>query len=270
MSPEYQSDQHLCDRKTLAGDRRRRPHAGQNPVTPHGVSERPRLPPVRYPRRPRCRRILTVSKIIRGVRMDETTQATHAKDEFFAAGMHMFHVTGFSPPPDVLTRKAEAPQGARLDVWPTDPASDLHIPAPGAEGVAFSTPGFSLVNSGNRTLRTPKRSWKIDAGGRARRRRSPGRDDDHQSQVDVQRSVADAGGTGLAAVPARGRSRGPAHLCEARIRRHLLRAVLRHRAGGQEVPEGSLRRQSPRQSLQGLLRGRRMRHPGTPRRRRRG
>src|SRR4249919_2188597 len=98
--------------------------------------------------------------------MDETNQATtralHAKDEFFAAGMHMFHVTGFSPPTDVLTRKAEALKGAQLDVWRTDPASDLHIPAPGAEGVAFSTPGFSLVNSGNRTLRTPKRSWKID------------------------------------------------------------------------------------------------------------
>ena len=44
----------------------------------------------------------------------------------------------------------------------TDPASDRHIPGPGAEGVAFSTPDFSLVNSGNRTLRTPKRSWKID------------------------------------------------------------------------------------------------------------
>ena len=98
--------------------------------------------------------------------MDETNQATtraaHAKDEFFAARMHMFHVTGFSPPSDVLTRKADAPPGARLDAWPTDPASDLHIPAPGADGVAFSTPGFSLVNSGNRTLRTPKRSWKID------------------------------------------------------------------------------------------------------------
>jgi hypothetical protein len=104
---------------------------------------------------------LTVSEIIQGVRMDETRQATHAKDEFFSADMYVFHVTGFPQPPDVLTRKAEAPQGARLDVWRTDPASDRHIPGPGAEGVAFSTAGFSLVNSGNRTLRTPKRSWKI-------------------------------------------------------------------------------------------------------------
>jgi hypothetical protein len=93
--------------------------------------------------------------------MDETRQATHANDEFFSADMYVFHVTGFPQPADVLTRKAEAPQGARLDVWRSDPASDRHIPGPGAEGMAFSTADFSLVNSGNRTLRTPKRSWKI-------------------------------------------------------------------------------------------------------------
>ena len=104
--------------------------------------------------------------------MDETTQATHAKDEFFSADIYAFHVTGFPQPPDVLTRKAEAPQGARLDVWRTDPASDRHIPGPGVEGIAFSTAEFSLVNSGNRTLRTPKRSWKItleDSSGDAGR-----------------------------------------------------------------------------------------------------
>ncbi len=38
----------------------------------------------------------------------------------------------------MLTRKAEAPQGARLNVWHADPASNRHIPGPGAEGVAFS------------------------------------------------------------------------------------------------------------------------------------
>jgi hypothetical protein len=97
--------------------------------------------------------------------MDETGKAAHtaqAKDEFFSARMHMFHITGFPLPPGVLTRKAEAPHGARLDVWRCDPASHRHIPGPDGAGVAFSTPSFSLVNSGNRTLRTPKRSWKID------------------------------------------------------------------------------------------------------------
>ena len=96
--------------------------------------------------------------------MDETSQATRtasAKEEFFSADMYMFRITGFPQQPGVLTRKAEAPQGARLDVWRTDPASERHIPGPGAEGVAFSTQSFSLINSGNRTLHAPKRSWKI-------------------------------------------------------------------------------------------------------------
>src|SRR6188768_998488 len=105
------------------------------PIPGRGVSERPRLTPTSYPRRHS-----------EGVRMGETTQATRAKGEFFSAGMHMFHVTGFPPPQDVLTRKADAPPGARLEVWRTDPASDRHIPDPGAEGVAFGTPSFSVVN----------------------------------------------------------------------------------------------------------------------------
>ncbi len=96
--------------------------------------------------------------------MDATSGAAptaHAKDEFFAASMHMFHIAGFPQQPGVLPRQAGAPHGARLDVWRTSPADDRHIPGPGADGVAFSTPDFSLVNSGNRTLHAPKRSWKI-------------------------------------------------------------------------------------------------------------
>ena len=105
--------------------------------------------------------------------MDATNGAARtarAKDEFFAASMYMFHIMGFPQQPGVL-REAAAPRGARLDVWCTDPADRRHIPGPGAEGVAFSTPVFSLANSGNRTLHTPKRSWKItlkhaaDSGG---------------------------------------------------------------------------------------------------------
>ena len=96
--------------------------------------------------------------------MNETSQATptaRAKDEFFSADMYMFRVKGFPQQPGVLTSKAEAPQGARLEVWRTDPASNRHVPGPGAEGVAFSTQSFSLINSGNRTLHSPKKSWKI-------------------------------------------------------------------------------------------------------------
>ena len=84
-----------------------------------------------------------------------------AKDEFFAAGMFMFHITGFPQQPGVLPGQVDAPPGARLDVWHTDPADGQHIPGPGGDGVLFSTPHFSLANSGNRTLHAPKRSWKI-------------------------------------------------------------------------------------------------------------
>jgi CotH kinase protein len=90
-----------------------------------------------------------------------TEDRATAKDGFFAAAMYMFHVTGFPQPASVVLRRAEAPPGARLDVWHTDPDDARHIPGPGAEGVALSTPAFSLMNSGNRTLRAPKRSWKI-------------------------------------------------------------------------------------------------------------
>ena len=109
--------------------------------------------------------------------------------------------------------------------------------------------------------------------GRARRRRArrrpPGGNGAGQPQVDVQRPLADAGGTGLAPVPQRGRTGGAAHLRQARVRRHLLRPVLAYRAGRQEVPERSLRRQRQRQPLQGLLRGRGMRDPAIPGRSRR-
>src|SRR5713101_3683085 len=75
--------------------------------------------------------------------------------------MYMFHVTGFSPGRGVLTKPVKAGHGARLEVSKTEPADDRHIPPPGAEGTLFSTPAFSLINSGNRTLHAPKRSWRI-------------------------------------------------------------------------------------------------------------
>jgi hypothetical protein len=89
------------------------------------------------------------------------THTARAKDEFFSAGMYMFHITGFPQQTGVLVHEVKAPAGARLEVWRTDPASERHIPGPGADGIAFSTPAFSLINSGNRTLHAPKRSWKI-------------------------------------------------------------------------------------------------------------
>jgi spore coat protein CotH len=83
------------------------------------------------------------------------------KPEFFGADMYMFHVTGFRPRWGVITEPVKPPPGARLDVWNTDPADRLRVPAPGGEGILFSTTAFALKNSGNRTLRARKPSWRI-------------------------------------------------------------------------------------------------------------
>jgi hypothetical protein len=93
--------------------------------------------------------------------------ASLGKPEFFDADMYMFHVTGFHPGRGVLTEQVKPAHGARLDVWKADPADDRRIPADRDGGILFSTPAFSLKNSGNRTLRAPKRSWRItlDAAG---------------------------------------------------------------------------------------------------------
>jgi hypothetical protein len=61
----------------------------------------------------------------------------------------------------VLTEPVKPGRGARLDVWRTDPAHHRHIPDPHQQGTLFSTRAFLLKNSGNRTLRAPKRSWRI-------------------------------------------------------------------------------------------------------------
>jgi CotH kinase protein len=92
----------------------------------------------------------------------DTVGAAHEKTEFFDAGMHMFHITAFPLDGRVLTHPAKSAGDARLQVWHTDPADDRHIPHPGDDGVLYSTPDFSLSNSGNRTLGAPKRSWKIN------------------------------------------------------------------------------------------------------------
>jgi CotH kinase protein len=83
------------------------------------------------------------------------------KPEFFGADMYMFRVTGFRPGRGVITEPARPPDGARIDVWRTDPRDRRRVPAPGREDVLFSTTAFALKNSGNRTLRAPKRSWRI-------------------------------------------------------------------------------------------------------------
>jgi hypothetical protein len=93
--------------------------------------------------------------------IEEYLSASLGTQEFFGADMYMFHVTGFHPGRGVLTEPVRPADGARLDVWKTDPADDRHSPVLDAQGAVFSTRAFSLKNSGNRTLRAPKRSWRI-------------------------------------------------------------------------------------------------------------
>ncbi len=93
--------------------------------------------------------------------MDATNGAAQEKADFFDASMHMVHVTGFPRHQGVLVHPVEAPHGARLDVWQTNPNDERHLSAPAGESAAFTTQSFSLTNSGNRTLRAPKRSWKV-------------------------------------------------------------------------------------------------------------
>ncbi|MGZ4649376.1 MAG: CotH kinase family protein [Kineosporiaceae bacterium] len=82
--------------------------------------------------------------------------------DFFDEAMYVVEVTGW--PADHLfpDDPFDAPPGARLRVWRTDPADARHIPGPGPSGVLFTSTTFSLMNSGNRTKHAPKRSWKVN------------------------------------------------------------------------------------------------------------
>ena len=99
--------------------------------------------------------------------IEDYARALLGQQQFFDADMYMVHVTGFRPGRGVLTEPVQPGRGARLDVWKTDPADDRHIPAPDEGGALFSTQAFSIKNTGNRTLRAPKRSWRmiLDAAG---------------------------------------------------------------------------------------------------------
>jgi CotH kinase protein len=97
--------------------------------------------------------------------------ASLGKQEFFDADMYMVHLTGFRPGRHVLTEPVRPATDARVDVWKTDPADRRRVPAQGGGGALFSSQAFSLKNTGNRTLRAPKRSWRIilDAAGHENR-----------------------------------------------------------------------------------------------------
>lgn len=92
-------------------------------------------------------------------------------DDFFAEPMHQIHVTGFGRLELGPDKRAAvtAPRGARLAVYPIDPADPRHIPPPGPRSTFFGTADFSLENTGNATIGEPKSSWRaeLDLNGTA-------------------------------------------------------------------------------------------------------
>jgi len=88
------------------------------------------------------------------------------QDEFFARAMYVLDVQGWPSdrihPQKPLDHPLVAPDGARLRMWETDPRDGRQLPPPNGSGSLLDTTQFSLVNSGNRTLYAPKRSWKAD------------------------------------------------------------------------------------------------------------
>jgi len=97
-----------------------------------------------------------------GTLVDLYAAATIDQAGFFTQSMYVIRITGWPRDKMQPEEPVKAPANAELAVWPTDPADSHQVPAPGGGGALFATSTFSLMNSGNRTLRVPKRSWKID------------------------------------------------------------------------------------------------------------
>ncbi len=162
--------------------------------------------------------------------------ASLGKQEFFDADMYVVHVTGFRPGRDVLTEPRPA-RGARVDVWNTDPAGRRRVPALSGGGALFSSQAFSLKNTGNRTLRAPKRSWRIilDAAGHDNRLAG-------MIRINLKAMYNDPSQMREALAWRLFRhSRSPgaaAHVCQAGLWAGLPGPLLGHRTGRQEIPEG--------------------------------
>ncbi len=97
-----------------------------------------------------------------GKLVESYLEASKGKNELFAEAMYLVNITDW--PKDQLEPENPAYSNgkASLSAWVTDPAMSRHLPPPSAQGTLLATRDFSLKNSGNRTLRAPKRSWKIN------------------------------------------------------------------------------------------------------------
>ena len=179
--------------------------------------------------------------------------ASAARRRLLRTAMYALDVQGWPAdrvyPPAAADRPGEragrCPTAALAGRSPTPDSASR----PDCRPPVLETAQFSLVNSGNRTLMAPKRSWKVDLDP------GPGRRHVHaEPEVDVQRPVPDAGGAGLAAVPVRRacpppgtRTPGSGSTAVTSACSRLIEQV------DKAFLARTLRGQAARQSVQGLL-----------------
>ena len=98
-----------------------------------------------------------------GVAVAERETAKQAGG-FYGGAMYLLQISDW--PADKLTpeQPVQSSGAARLLVAAADP-QDSTIPVVLPDAALFATTTFSLINSGNRTLRAPKRSWKARFDG---------------------------------------------------------------------------------------------------------
>ena len=168
-----------------------------------------------------------------------TAATDSAQERFFDTPMYMLSVQGWPGdrvyPSRPLTDPVTAPDSARLRLWPVDPHDGRRFASSGDAAALLDTAQFSLVNSGNRTLMAPKRSWKVDldpgdVAGMSTLNLKSMYNDPSQMRESLAWQLF-----GLAGVPASRHT-----YARLRDQRPLPRAVLADRAGGQTLSRASV------------------------------
>ena len=95
--------------------------------------------------------------------------ASIGKREFFDQPMYQVEISGW-PAGALRPEDPVIADGSRLSLFRADPRDARGLPPHVDGGALFTSTTFSLVNSGQMTKYSPKRSWKVDL--------DPGQDDD--------------------------------------------------------------------------------------------
>ena len=95
--------------------------------------------------------------------------ASIGKRELFGWPMCQVEISGW-PASQLRPEEPVIADGSRLSLSRADPQDARRVPPPANGGVLFTSTTFSLMNSGQMTKYSPKRSWKVDL--------DPGDDDD--------------------------------------------------------------------------------------------